>query len=346
MEIQKQAPIYQLGDFGSVDSCPARTGNDRDPMCSSIQSTTLNQSWRVQRCADPSGGSLSRTSIMATSLFIASILLIESAMPAHAFVSIPHRRGQISATRYDSKISARSSDSAHGNEEEEEEDPIFNDSLIYGMPERLDFGGEAAPRQKHHTNGSEVDAGMDLLISRIRKMLVIERAENQLNRPPRNDLDPIELVEEILSALSTPDYPLPDSGLGVLYRSSTREWRAKMRESIGAPKEAECSDIARALANAISRERNQFGILVGADDSEKYVASFPSDIVDHNDGFCFLECQLRSAEDNTLLVATGWQLKRSQRLDGAWLIDRIDWQDFRNLYRPGIGREEWLRSVG
>lgn len=286
---------------------------------------------------------------MPTILFVASVLVICAVIPAYAFISAPlvmrHSRRQISATRrYDSKIFARWSESSEGNEEEEE-DPIFNDSLIYGMPERLDFGDEA-PRQKHHANGSEVDADMDLLMSRIRKMLVIERAENQLNRPPRNDLGPIEFVEEILSALSTPDYPLPDSGLGVLYRSSTREWRAKMRESIGAPKEAESSVVARALSNAISRERNQFGILVGADDSEEYDVSFPSDIVDHDDGFCFLECQLRSANDKSLLVATGWQLKRSKRLNGAWLIDRIDWQDFRNLYRPGIGREEWLRSVG
>lgn len=288
---------------------------------------------------------------MPTILFVGSVLMTCGATPVHAFVSTPHvtrdSRPQISATRrYDSKIFARRSESSEGNEEgEEEEDPIFNDSLIYGMPERLDFGDES-PRQKHHANGSKVDADMDLLMSRIRKMLVIERAENQLNRPPRNDLGPIEFVEEILSALSTPDYPLPDSGLGVLYRSSTREWRAKMRESIGAPKEAESSVVARALSNAISRERNQFGILVGADDSEKYVVSFPSDIVDHDDGFCFVECQLRSSNDNSLLVATGWQLKRSKRLNGAWLIDRIDWQDFRNLYRPGIGREEWLRSVG
>jgi len=255
-----------------------------------------------------------------------------------------HSRSHVSATRYDSKILARKSESADGNEEEEE-DPIFNDSLIYGMPERLDFGIEA-PRRKHHANGSEVDAGMDMLMSRIRKMLVIERAENQLHRPPRNDLGPMEFIKEILSALSTPDYPLPDSGLGVLYRSSTREWRAKMRESIGAPKEAESSIVARALANAISRERNQFGILVGADDSEEYAVSFPSEIVNYEDGYCFLECQLRNVHDNSLLVATGWQLKRSRRLDGAWLIDRIDWQDFRDLYRPGVGREEWLRSVG
>ena len=288
---------------------------------------------------------------MPTVLFVASILMICGAMQVQAFVSAPyvarHSGCQVSATRYDSKIFARRSESSEaGNEdEEEEEDPIFNDSLIYGMPDRLDFGDEA-PRRKDHSNGSKVDADMDQLMSRIRKMLVIERAENQLNRPPRNDLGPIEFVEEILSALSTPDYPLPDSGLGVLYRSSTRSWRAQMKESIGAPREAESSLVTRALANAISRERNQFGILVGADDSEEYVVSFPSDIVDHDDGYCFLEVQLRSASDHSLLVATGWQLKRSKRLDGAWLIDRIDWQDFRNLYRPGIGREEWLRSVG
>ena len=344
MEIQRQPRMHQQGDSCSSDPPIARNDTYSSP-----QSSKENQNfrgvravWRIQRCAD--SFLLSRTSIMVT-LSFASVLLVDSAMPAHAFVSLFHRNSRFAATRYNSKIFARNSESALGNEGEEEEDPIFNDSLIYGMPERLDFGDEA-PRRKHHANGSDVDADMNVLMSRIRKMLVIERAENQLARPPRNDLGPIEFVEEILSALSTPDYPLPDSGLGVLYRSSTRKWRAKMRKSIGAPKETESSAITRAIGNAISRERNQFGILVGDDESEKYTASFPNDIVDYNDGYCFLECQLRSAEDDTLLVATGWQLKRSNRLNGAWLIDRIDWQDFRNLYRPGIGREEWLRSVG
>jgi hypothetical protein len=30
----------------------------------------------------------------------------------------------------------------------------------------------------------------------------------------------------------------------------------------------------------------------------------------------------------------------------AWLVDGIDWQDFRERYRPGIGREEWERICG
>ena len=32
--------------------------------------------------------------------------------------------------------------------------------------------------------------------------------------------------------------------------------------------------------------------------------------------------------------------------DGSWLVDGIDWQDFRDRYRPGIGREEWMRICG
>ena len=37
---------------------------------------------------------------------------------------------------------------------------------------------------------------------------------------------------------------------------------------------------------------------------------------------------------------------RRREDDGAWLIDGIDWQDFRDDYRPGIGREEWERICG
>jgi hypothetical protein len=89
----------------------------------------------------------------------------------------------------------------------------------------------------------------------------------------------------------------------------------------------------------------QFGILVGVEDAEDYYLSFPTDLLDFEDGTCWLECHLRGKTDNALLVAMGWDL-RQRPSDGAWLVDSIDWQDFRDRYCPGIGREEWMRICG
>jgi len=291
-------------------------------------------------------------------IIAAAILLTGLETPADAFIPLPagincYRRAGTptgipaswSENKYHDQCSftfatfkaKRSNDEE--NDGDEDEDPIFNDSLIYYTPGQMDYA------RKPHTNGAEVDANMSVLRDRIGIMLVGETLENQIRRPPRKDLGPVEFVQEILSALIEPDDPLPDSGLGVLFHASTRRWRALLRRSVGAPADADSGTIGRSLNHAISRDRNQFGILVGADDAEEYVAAFPGEVVDFHDGFCFVECHLRDAKDDSLLVAMGWQLKR-RKLDGSWLIDRIDWQDFRNLYRPGIGREEWLRSVG
>ena len=98
-----------------------------------------------------------------------------------------------------------------------------------------------------------------------------------------------------------------------------------------------------------------------------YALYFPGDIVDYHDGKCWLEAQLRDPISNELLVMTGWSLVRSNNDNsnsgsvsvsvsngndnkigngGEWLLDRLDWQDFRDEFRPGIGREEWMRICG
>ena len=107
--------------------------------------------------------------------------------------------------------------------------------------------------------------------------------------------------------------------------------------------------------------------------------NFPSDPVifevDEGDGetqtegeriidTCWIESRLRSPKDNTLLAVVGWSLQRRQiiqedegsssntfgnntnNLMTCWLLDGIDWQDFRDEFRPGIGREEWERICG
>ena len=122
-----------------------------------------------------------------------------------------------------------------------------------------------------------------------------------------------------------------------------------MYHTVGAPSCAEEEVVASALGEAIARPNNQFAILVDSncDDNDDaieppYAVDFPTGMVDYGDGTCWLECHLRRRKDGALLVDMGWQLQR-RSVDGAWLVDQIDWQDFRDEFRPGIGREEWMR---
>ncbi|KAL7472103.1 LOW QUALITY PROTEIN: hypothetical protein ACHAXS_012436 [Conticribra weissflogii] len=125
--------------------------------------------------------------------------------------------------------------------------------------------------------------------------------------------------------------------------------------------------ILRALSSSMERDNNQFGILVGLgtdhdhepttsqqrnvqdgsqyDVGDTYVMEFPWDTLDYYDGTAWLECRLRHAQTDQLLVVLGFSLTRREG-DGKWLIDGMDWQDFRERYRPGIGREEWERICG
>eukprot|EP00521_Asterionellopsis_glacialis_P011424 CAMPEP_0195301926 /NCGR_PEP_ID=MMETSP0707-20130614/30217_1 /TAXON_ID=33640 /ORGANISM="Asterionellopsis glacialis, Strain CCMP134" /LENGTH=157 /DNA_ID=CAMNT_0040365037 /DNA_START=25 /DNA_END=498 /DNA_ORIENTATION=- len=111
-----------------------------------------------------------------------------------------------------------------------------------------------------------------------------------------------------------------------------------------------------ALGNALERPNNQFGILVGASEDggidarakPSYTLMFPTDpIIDEEDETCWLECRLYSSEEDDyndeLLVVMGWSLCW---IDNSWHVDNLDWQDFRDKYRPGIGREEWERICG
>ena len=166
--------------------------------------------------------------------------------------------------------------------------------------------------------------------------------EKELTRPPNPSLGPIQFVTAILDSLLDADEPLPDSGLRLLLRSSTPPWRAQLRQSIGASSHVGEDVVASTLGAALSRPRNQFGILVGSEDG--YRPTFPSDTLDFHDGTCWIECRLRSMDGDKLLVIMGWQLQQGS--DGAWLVDGLDWQDFRDAYRPGIGREEWMRICG
>ena len=183
-----------------------------------------------------------------------------------------------------------------------------------------------------------------VLQSRIEE-LKLHGLEQELQRPPNPHLSPLDFIKVFLKSLWTCDDPFPDDGFRVLLRCATHAWRQQLYASVGAPPSADAEVVASALSEAMQRPNNQFRILVTtADDDEScYRPSFPTDPVDYMDGTCWVECQLRCRETDKLLVTTGWQLEQE---NGCWMIDRIDWQDFRDAFRPGIGREEWIRICG
>jgi hypothetical protein len=200
----------------------------------------------------------------------------------------------------------------------------------------LFYGGGSSGNEK-----DGFDAGT--LSDRLQEMRV-NMMEEDLLRPPNPDLSPQEFVLELLRALWENSEPMPDSGFRVLLRTSTEDWRSILYQSVGAPASADQEVVASALGEAMGRPKNQFAILVA--EAEKYVSTFPSEPLNYADvdGTCWVECRLRESVTNELLVVIGWQLE--QRSDGAWLVDGIDWQDFRDKFRPGIGREEWVRICG
>lgn len=159
--------------------------------------------------------------------------------------------------------------------------------------------------------------------------LRVTAMEEEYKRPPNPELDPQDFIFEILLALWNNAEPLPDSGFRTLLRASTKEWRRKLYDSIGAPSMASEEVVASAVGEALQRPKNQYAILTG--DAEHYVCQFPGDVLDYGDGTCFVECRLRDFEDDTLLIVMGWELQQRES-DGAWLVARIDWQDFRGKF--------------
>jgi hypothetical protein len=168
--------------------------------------------------------------------------------------------------------------------------------------------------------------------------LKIEIIEEEQRRPPNTELSPKQLIEEIMYGLLNPYDPLPDAGFRLLLKASTKSWQEEILHSIGASGNADIEIVASALGTAIGRPHNQFAILVGEGEDYKLAFSEPAD---YEDGTCWIQCTLRENATGELLVIMGWDLCQQH---GAWLVHRIDWQDFRDEFRPGIGREEWSRE--
>lgn len=178
---------------------------------------------------------------------------------------------------------------------------------------------------------------------RRRDRLQLQTLQRQWRQPPNPLLeDSTEFVQALLQALHQTS-PLDGGGALVLLQSSTDAWRQVLLKSIGAPLDSVNEQIAPTLQAALEREDNQFAILMQQE--KKAVWHFPSDALDFQDGTSWVESRLRTSSKDELWVAAGWSLEQRPS-DGAWLLDGVNWQDFREDFRPGIGREEWERICG
>jgi hypothetical protein len=178
--------------------------------------------------------------------------------------------------------------------------------------------------------------------------------EMELSRPPtKTDLSPTETVQTILDALLHPYDPLPDSGFRLLLNTATSRWKKEILKSVGASPTSDPEIVASALGSSIGRPHNKYAILISNDESppsidddaqerrqqQQYSSSSSSpeydvryaDPLDFDDGTCWVECTLRDPSTGKMLVMTGWDLRQRQA-DGAWLVDSIHWQDFREEF--------------
>lgn len=240
-------------------------------------------------------------------------------------------------------------------------------------------GGDDNEKQKGNDENegsipSLVDVYTPLLTKRLTKLRA-QLLEEQMKKPPNPNLDPVEVITLILQELnessngigdsnddnydnasskSSTSFVLPDSGFRTLIRSSTNGWKRALRKSIGAPNGATEEQLVSALSSAMSRPNNQYQILVCSvndnddndnDETKNYRLYFPGDVFEYDEGKAWVETQLRHAKSGKLLAILAWSLIQRES-DGSWLVDWLDWQDFRDAFRPGIGREEWSRICG
>ena len=189
----------------------------------------------------------------------------------------------------------------------------------------------------HHDRFDDKELQQRLTEMRIKMM------EAEIRMLPNPKLSPKAFVLELLETIENNGEPLPDAGFRSLIRASTPSWKRHLYHSVAAPPSASLDHVASALGEAMARSENQFAILVG--EAEPYRITFPTDTLDYGDGTSWVECRLRGRDNDKLLVMIGWQLVQRDD-DGAWLVESIDWQDFRDKFRPGIGREEWMRICG
>lgn len=234
--------------------------------------------------------------------------------------------------------------------------PTRRTTLFYSN----DDGYDDTNNNNNNANPNAAADDWQLLHQRLQRMRLEVMEQELTTRPPQAHLSATDFVQQLLACIWQHEDPTPEAGFRVLLRTATVEWKTALYQAVGAPLTAAEDVVASALGQAMGRPDNQYAILVGVSDTasndndtddenddddqavQEYVPTFPAEPLDYYDGTAWVECRLRDKRDNSLLVSTGWQLRRRDT-DGAWMVAGIDWQDFRDKFRPGIGREEWMR---
>lgn len=154
-----------------------------------------------------------------------------------------------------------------------------------------------------------------------------------------------DFVKDLLQGLAQND---GNTGGKKLLENSSHSWRTAIYDAVGAPPTADEKIVAKALTDAMSCPKNQFAILLGKAEETDFSLEFPSDPVEYaaegdDPETSFVEVRLRNNSDDELLVTMGIQLQRRNE-DGHWLVSKLDWQDFRDQFYPGLSGREWLRA--
>ena len=245
-------------------------------------------------------------------LFLAKVTFSQSILPAASFISsrtnIPNTSQRMASASTSKSTILKSFRDNHGHDDEEDE-------------EEKD---DTCPSPISNNANSMVDRNSFHLQQRLNQMRV-EIYSQQIQLPPNPNLNPTEFITVVLEQLQKPNMPL--SGYRTLIRSSSDEWKNQLRLSIGVPNDAEISEetFVIALGEAISRPKNQYEILVqdneDASGAPVYALYFPGDVVDYQDGKCWVESQLRHPESGRLFAILGWSLVVDEY--DAWLVDKL-----------------------
>jgi len=249
-------------------------------------------------------------------LFLAKVTFSQGVLPAASFISsranIPNtsqRMTSASLSTTSTSTILKSFRDNHGHDEEEDEEEKDETSF---------------PSPISNNANSMVDQNSFQLQQRLNQMRV-EIYSQQIHLPPNPNLNPTQFITVILEQLQNPNMPL--SGYRTLIRSSSDEWKNQLRLSIGVPNDAEISEetFVITLGEAISRPKNQYEILVqdngDGSGAPVYALYFPADVVDYEDGKCWVESRLRHPESGILFAILGWSLVMDE--NDAWLVDTL-----------------------
>jgi phosphoribosylformylglycinamidine (FGAM) synthase PurS component len=172
---------------------------------------------------------------------------------------------------------------------------------------------------------SATAADFAALQERVREMRQQCLAQHQQS-PPNPGLTAQGFCRSLLHALQHADDPWPDAGFQTLLESSTDTWKTLLYQSVGAPLSTPQESVASSLSSYMTRNDNQFRVLLRPD----VQISIPiQHMIDFLDGSCWVECQLRD-QKGQLLVVLGLSLVME---NDSWMLEGMDWKEGWDLPR-------------